>query len=593
MQGIRRMLAVLVAACLCAVLAPAAASAHGQCGGAAYTKAALLANWTRMGVLDDNSRYYHLSPTDVSIQTKVKHDFGLATLARTMTTKDNRGCSGGALFQGPVRDLKPGTRVWTDLVPLRAKFPNGFSLTPKPGWRKVIACVTFRAQSTCSNAGKGKACVWVWVPPHKQQPTHKPKPQPTPTPAPVSTMTPASSATPTPTVMAQPPPTCTIIVYGGVSYNACGSQSIIQECVVNGDFWDVTINVCVTQEMCVAKGGNWNSKIHVCETVTPTPTPSPTPTSTPTPSPTSTPTPTPSPTPTPTPTPKPKAHVWLKKKAYLDGNAVTLNGGEFSFSVSVNGAQVTTTTNAPDGSNRDLGQFNDGETVKVCETNAAGYTPDSSCISHTMSAGVTFTYSFVNRKMSPSASATSSCPQGGGAGTILLNLNVGNTDTTFVVDVNGTPSTVSVQANQTQTKTITLGTDVDVTVKVAAPGMDTRTFKFTKCSPPPPPPPTLKVSCLTNHDVFSGGQIDLEIKAVYSNGTQPTLSPNDVQFWVDEGNMMDGTKHTYTDSSGTYWVQRWQAPTSTMDHTVTWHASVAGAQAPCSGVNNVVATGGW
>jgi hypothetical protein len=111
--------------------------------------------------------------------------------------------------------------------------------------------------------------------------------------------------------------------------------------------------------------------------------------------------------------------------------------------------------------------------------------------------------------------------------------------------------------------------------------------------PPPPPPPTLKVSCLTNHDVFSGGQIDLEIKAVYSNGTQPTLSPNDVQFWVDEGNMMDGTKHTYTDSSGTYWVQRWQAPTSTMDHTVTWHASVAGAQAPCSGVNNVVATGGW
>jgi hypothetical protein len=116
------------------------------------------------------------------------------------------------------------------------------------------------------------------------------------------------------------------------------------------------------------------------------------------------------------------------------------------------------------------------------------------------------------------------------------------------------------------------------------------------CQPKPvvvPPSPKLTVSCLTHHDVFSGGQIDLEIKATFSDGTQPTLTPSDVQFWVDEGNMMDGTKHTYSDSSGTYWVQRWQAPLSTMDHVVTWHASVQGAQAPCSNDNNVVANGGW
>jgi hypothetical protein len=110
---------------------------------------------------------------------------------------------------------------------------------------------------------------------------------------------------------------------------------------------------------------------------------------------------------------------------------------------------------------------------------------------------------------------------------------------------------------------------------------------------PTPKPPTLTVSCLTNHDVFSGGQIDLEIKAVYSNGTQPTLSPADVQIWADEGSMMDGTKHTYTDSSGTYWVQRWQGPITTITHTVKWHAMVKGATNTCDGVNNVVADSGW
>jgi hypothetical protein len=108
-----------------------------------------------------------------------------------------------------------------------------------------------------------------------------------------------------------------------------------------------------------------------------------------------------------------------------------------------------------------------------------------------------------------------------------------------------------------------------------------------------PPPPTLTVSCLTHHDVFSGGQIDLEIQASFADGTQPVLTPDDVQFWVDENNMMDGTKHTYTDSSGTYWVQRWQAPATTLTHVVTWHASVRGAIAPCSNDNNVVADGGW
>jgi hypothetical protein len=114
-----------------------------------------------------------------------------------------------------------------------------------------------------------------------------------------------------------------------------------------------------------------------------------------------------------------------------------------------------------------------------------------------------------------------------------------------------------------------------------------------KCPVPQASPPKPKVTCLTHHDVFSGGQIDLEIKASFADGTQPTLTPDDVQFWADEGNMMDGTKHTYTDSSGTYWVQRWQAPATTITHVASWHASVRGAEAPCSNDNNVVADSGW
>jgi hypothetical protein len=40
--------------------------------------------------------------------------------------------------------------------------------------------------------------------------------------------------------------------------------------------------------------------------------------------------------------------------------------------------------------------------VEVCENdNTNGYTPDVQCISHTMSTGESFTFSFVNRKTSP------------------------------------------------------------------------------------------------------------------------------------------------------------------------------------------------
>jgi hypothetical protein len=109
----------------------------------------------------------------------------------------------------------------------------------------------------------------------------------------------------------------------------------------------------------------------------------------------------PTPCPTPTPPPPSKAHAWLSKVALKDGANVSLSGGEFSFSITVNGASKGSTTNAASGSSRDLGQFNSGDSVQVCETNTGGYTPDQVCISHTMAAGENFTFSFTNRKTTP------------------------------------------------------------------------------------------------------------------------------------------------------------------------------------------------
>jgi len=104
----------------------------------------------------------------------------------------------------------------------------------------------------------------------------------------------------------------------------------------------------------------------------------------------------------PPPCPPPsKAHAFLAKTALKDGVNVALSGGEFSFSITVNGSASGSTTNAASGQSRDLGQFNPGDSVQVCETNTGGYTPDQVCISHTMAAGENFTFSFTNRKTTP------------------------------------------------------------------------------------------------------------------------------------------------------------------------------------------------
>lgn len=95
----------------------------------------------------------------------------------------------------------------------------------------------------------------------------------------------------------------------------------------------------------------------------------------------------------------PKAHAYLGKAAYLDGNPVTLVGGEFSWTEYVNNVFVKNVSNAASSATKDLGDFNADDVVKLCETNSGGYTADQVCITHTMSAGEVYTFQFVNRKV--------------------------------------------------------------------------------------------------------------------------------------------------------------------------------------------------
>jgi hypothetical protein len=195
--------------------------------------------------------------------------------------------------------------------------------------------------------------------------------------------------------------------------------------------------------------------------------------------------------------PPPKAHAKLVKKAFVDGNSKTLAGGEFSFSVSVNGQVKFSTTNAATGSARDLGDFNAGDDVEVCETNSDGYTPDDNCVSHTMSADETFTFTIVNRKTTskpqPHATASAPCPSSGDSRTVTVTLtNTGNADAVNVaVEVTGaanSPASFTVHPGQTLTPTFSTSTDIDVRVRAMFGGDTLYDQTFPKCEKPPTPP---------------------------------------------------------------------------------------------------------
>lgn len=158
--------------------APAASEWRGWCGGPATTHTQLIGNLRRFGVLDDIGRKFHVRPVDDSVGNWIRRNTGLATMARTATF-GNKGCANGAFFEARARTLKPGDKVWVLTAQLKAKFPNGFSLTPRPGWKRKVVCVKAFNNPTCTNPLEGTACIFVWVPPAKKAvPPKKPKPKP-------------------------------------------------------------------------------------------------------------------------------------------------------------------------------------------------------------------------------------------------------------------------------------------------------------------------------------------------------------------------------------------------------------------------------
>ena len=470
------------------------ASALFDCGGnSGKSLNHLVTGWKHKHVWDDvkrRIRHMGYSSTDFPNVKALLRDRTVAVpLAHKQRLRNTR-CVGGHM-----RSF--GTRVRPKGYLVRVFLPKNMSLEDvcgalHKGCKKTAPTLQGLAQLACGNVtpSKVKVILIVVVVHHP----HKPTPTPLPTPSP----------SPTPTVSGN----CNVVVMGSgnnVNVSQCNYTIVIVCSGVNVTFGGPnsdSVNQAVKQY----------EESHHCNTVVVTPTPTPTP------------------SPSPTPTPPSKAHAWLSKKAYVDNNLVTLSGGEFTFTVSVNGSQVNTVTNAASGSTRDVGEFDGGDVVKVCDPDQNGFTPDVRCITHTMSAGENYTFSFVNRKTTPkpvpSASATSSCPSGGGNGTITVTLsNSGNADAMFAVDVNGSPSSYSVGPGGTKSVSFVLGTSADVRVQVVSNGVKLLDRTFPHCAPPPPGHAKLAKKAYVdgNLKTLSGGEFTFSVSV---NGTVKTTVTN-------------------------------------------------------------------
>lgn len=145
-----------------------------RCGGQAYTHGQLLRNWRLKGVTDDVAEKMNISPVNETVASRVNSRFALAIVARPVTVKNN-GCKNGELVDAGDKALKPGDREWTDTRTLRGAFPNGFSLRPRVGAKRLIWQVPAEAAPDCSNPHEGKMPAFVWVPKEKKQPPRPPK----------------------------------------------------------------------------------------------------------------------------------------------------------------------------------------------------------------------------------------------------------------------------------------------------------------------------------------------------------------------------------------------------------------------------------
>lgn len=169
-----------------ALASPAASNRaewRGWCGGPAATGPQMLQNLKQYGIRAQLESYYGIDNINTTLEAFFA-DVQMATLSRTMVQTDNKGCNPGSFFDAKNRVKMPGDKMAVRGRALRAKFPDGYSLVPKPGWRRVEVPLNTLGQANCSNPGRGKGWFWVWVKPvaKKTPPTLKPGPKPKPKP---------------------------------------------------------------------------------------------------------------------------------------------------------------------------------------------------------------------------------------------------------------------------------------------------------------------------------------------------------------------------------------------------------------------------
>ncbi len=154
--------------------APKAALWRGWCGGPATSGPQMLSRMLNYDIRSQLESYYGIDNVNMTLESFFA-DVKMATLARPMAQTDNRGCNPGQLFDAQNRLKKPGDRMAVRGRDLRAKFPDGYSLAPKPGWRRHMVRLNTLGQADCSNPGRGPGWFWVWTPPVRTFVPPKPK----------------------------------------------------------------------------------------------------------------------------------------------------------------------------------------------------------------------------------------------------------------------------------------------------------------------------------------------------------------------------------------------------------------------------------
>ena len=147
-----------------------------RCGGDSFTAASLVANWERKGVIDDIIDRYGIPTVDETVEQFVRNHWGRATLVNDKTV-NNWGCKDGQFVAVGKKTLPGGFTEWVGIDGLKKAYPEGFSLTPKEGYKRIIVTAPEKAGDECANPRQGQVEIWVWILPKKKKTPPPPPPK--------------------------------------------------------------------------------------------------------------------------------------------------------------------------------------------------------------------------------------------------------------------------------------------------------------------------------------------------------------------------------------------------------------------------------